>query len=1054
MNFTEFAFLVFFPLFLLFYFGLRGDLQKQNLLVAAASYFFYGWFDWRFCLLLVLSTAMDFYFGLVMDRAVAQRDRMLARFTLAASLIANLGLLGFFKYFNFFVDQASAVSEALGLGPLHVMWQVALPAGISFYTFQSLSYIFDVYDGKIRATPRFLDYAVFVSFFPHLVAGPILRAADLLPKVMNRRPMSRRMFLSGVQLALWGFFVKLVIADNMAPIVERAFNNPAARGAVVIVGVYAFAFQIYCDFMGYTSIARGIARMMGFELVLNFNLPYFAANPSEFWRRWHISLSTWLRDYLYIRLGGSRTARWKVYRNLLATMVLGGLWHGANWTFIIWGFYHGLMLCAHRACRDAVRLGAGSVPRPVLKLIGIVAFFQFTCLGWLIFRSASATDLAVKLSSIALTTELSGFWTPDASLAAAFAVPLIAFEFVSIRGGRALSLGAIGRRRCACRSMPRCSSPSRFSSRRSPPPSSISSSRGTMTTAPADRSSYPEFAGACLLAAAIVAALLWRGHDVQLWSDSVNAAQRVVRLVHRPAPAKPAVSDAAFNPTGNPFLQFEGEAGFRFHPLIGIAGTIWPARKPYFAERDYFGFRNDWSPYFDRTPHRYVVITGNSEMLGVTHATPVAKKLEAILRKRTNEDFRVVNLAMNSATTAHEINYFVNLAFNLHPEFVISHSFAADGARGNIVPDELQYLGLFPLDFEVSWATAIHGGNIAPRAFDVFVPLNRRFLLDGAIKNVQRYQAIAQSSGAHFIWGIQKFEWRAVIGTPAEAAFHLADELYHELLDHRLGELAGVDMIDFNKVAGLDMYSAKDPIHTDEASSRRIAELYADRIIERMRGARDRRPVASRPAPVSLTPTVAPESPLELMVRRLRMIAETTAGNAALVEAAALAAGLRPGNTIIGNIDMFHPAGNGQVEVRGWAIDEADRNREVTDGRGRPQQRKGGLGADDRSRTPGRHAPLRHLRSRGTVHRLRRHALLRRRKPGAVAGGDARPDVQGLRSGRMPMRVASRAGSLAARRRAQLQPFRQPARRRPARSRHASGCASTGTRSRPAEARQ
>lgn len=435
MNFTEPAFLLFFSAFLAAYVWLRHDLQRQNLLVAVASYFFYGWFDWRFCFLLLFSTAMDFFFGLVVDHAVSSGNRRLARLSLAASLICNLGLLGFFKYFNFFVDQASAVSEAAGLGPLHGFWQVALPAGISFYTFQSLSYIFDVYDGKIRATSRFLDYAVFVSFFPHLVAGPILRAADLLPKVMNPRPMSRDMFLSGLQLALWGFFVKLVIADNMAPIVERAFSNPQARGAVVIVGTYAFAFQIYCDFMGYTAIARGVARMMGFELVLNFNLPYFSSNPAEFWRRWHISLSSWLRDYLYIRLGGNRTARWKVYRNLIVTMLLGGLWHGASWTFIIWGLYHGLLLCAHRALVDAGIIRPDCARHPLARLAGIVAFFQVTCLGWLIFRAGSATDLGAKLSSIALTTELSGFWTEDAARLAAFALPFMAFETYQYRSG-------------------------------------------------------------------------------------------------------------------------------------------------------------------------------------------------------------------------------------------------------------------------------------------------------------------------------------------------------------------------------------------------------------------------------------------------------------------------------------------------------------------------------------------------------------------------------------------------------------------------------------------
>ncbi|MEA2875470.1 MAG: alginate O-acetyltransferase complex protein AlgI [Hyphomicrobiales bacterium] len=437
MNFTEPAFLIFFPLFFAFYCWLRRDLQKQNLLVAVASYFFYGWFDWRFCFLLLASTALDFYFGLAVDRALRRGDREFARLTLGASLICNLAILGFFKYFNFFVDNASAITVELGLGDLGSFWRVALPAGISFYTFQSLSYIFDIYDGKVRATSRFLDYAVFVSFFPHLVAGPILRAKDLLPKIIEPRPLSLQLFLRGLQLTLWGFFVKLVIADHMAPIVDRAFANPNARGAVIIIGVYAFAFQIYCDFMGYTSIARGIARMMGFELVLNFNLPYFATNPSDFWRRWHISLSTWLRDYLYIRIGGNRGPRWHVYRNLMVTMLLGGLWHGANWTFIIWGVYHGLLLCAHRAWSGLLmpRVYARSWHASIAHAICIVLFFQFTALGWLIFRAASATDLASKLQSILRSTEPGGFLTADAAVVAAFVIPFMCFEIYQYRTG-------------------------------------------------------------------------------------------------------------------------------------------------------------------------------------------------------------------------------------------------------------------------------------------------------------------------------------------------------------------------------------------------------------------------------------------------------------------------------------------------------------------------------------------------------------------------------------------------------------------------------------------
>ena len=436
MNFTQPEFLILFVLFLPIYFALRRRVHAQTAVMTVASYIFYAWFDWRFLGLLFLSTVVDFYFALVIDNARRTTRPPysidVAKYTLIGSIAYNMIVLGFFKYFDFFMDSAQRVSDDLGFRESFPILQIVLPAGISFYTFQSLSYVFDVYDGKLRPTDRLWDFAAYISFFPHLVAGPILRGAYLMPKIVHERKMSRAMFLSGLQLALWGYFTKLVLADNMAFIVNGVFRNPAPHGAAVVIATYAFAFQIYGDFMGYTNIARGISRMMGFELVLNFNLPYFAANPSEFWRRWHISFSSWLRDYLYIRLGGNRNGRLSTYRNLLVTMLLGGLWHGAAWNFVIWGAYHGILLAVHRAFRGERRsVGAAAVEREhplLLKLLAIFFFFQLTCIGWLIFRARGFQDLVAKFKAVLLYTRLEEFWSPDAWRLLAFVLPFVAFE--------------------------------------------------------------------------------------------------------------------------------------------------------------------------------------------------------------------------------------------------------------------------------------------------------------------------------------------------------------------------------------------------------------------------------------------------------------------------------------------------------------------------------------------------------------------------------------------------------------------------------------------------
>jgi len=434
MNFVDPVFLIFFGAFLPLYFALRDQLAKQNFLLTLGSYFFYGWFDWRFCFLLLATTAADFYFGIVIDAARhGGIDKRLAKYTLVASLIFNLGILGVFKYFNFFADTVDALAWQFGLEGGLPLLRIALPAGISFYVFQSLSYIFDIYDGRLRAARNFIDYSVFVSFFPHLVAGPILRARDLLPKIVHKRDPSADLILSGCQLALWGFFIKLVIADNLAPIVNDTYRNPNARGGAVLIATYAFAFQIYADFLGYTSIARGISRMMGFELVLNFNLPYFSTGPREFWRRWHISLSTWLRDYLYVRLGGSRYSAAKTYRNLAITMLLGGLWHGAAWNFVAWGAFHGAILIADHAVSRHKTI---ALPRGIFLPLKIVLFFHVTCVGWLLFRANGLADIGTKARALIFDLHLADILTADAAKLVLICVPFIAFEIYQYaRGG-------------------------------------------------------------------------------------------------------------------------------------------------------------------------------------------------------------------------------------------------------------------------------------------------------------------------------------------------------------------------------------------------------------------------------------------------------------------------------------------------------------------------------------------------------------------------------------------------------------------------------------------
>jgi len=313
---------------------------------------------------------------------------------LIISIVSNLSILGFFKYFNFFAQSLIDVSNVLfGFTPSDITLNIILPVGISFYTFQTISYSVDIYRKELKPSKNFIEFAAFVSFFPQLVAGPIERGKNLLPQFQKRLYFPDKNELAdAVWLIFWGFFKKLVIADNAAKIVNEIFGPldsgmssvASIDGGVLLIGVYAFAIQIYCDFSGYTDIARGVAKLFGINLMVNFNLPYFAADPSSFWRRWHISLSSWLRDYLYIPLGGNRGGSFFIYRNLTITMLLGGLWHGASWNFVLWGAFHGLLLSVYRA----FNIDTETPNYPKLKrVLMTILFFQFTCFGWLLFRA-------------------------------------------------------------------------------------------------------------------------------------------------------------------------------------------------------------------------------------------------------------------------------------------------------------------------------------------------------------------------------------------------------------------------------------------------------------------------------------------------------------------------------------------------------------------------------------------------------------------------------------------------------------------------------------------
>ncbi|WP_299609882.1 MBOAT family O-acyltransferase [uncultured Tateyamaria sp.] len=482
MIFFQPVFFGFFAIFFPLYGLLRNRLARQNALILLGSYIFYGWWDVRFLILITISTVVDYICGLVIsgDRFGAAVWRaplallaavlagiavfapvsliliasltalgmaLLAvvlaltkemphdrrrRLFLGLSILTNLGILATFKYFDFFAGEFAQMASAVGWEVNALTLNLILPVGISFYTFQTMSYTIDIYRKDFRPTREFLQFAAFVSFFPQLVAGPIERARNLLPQFAEPRQITADRLRSGALLFMWGFYKKVVIADNVAPVSDRIFSDPTAVSTgELLAGALAFTIQIYCDFSGYSDMARGLARMLGFELMVNFRMPYFSRTPSEFWQRWHISLSSWLRDYLYITLGGNRGGAFLTYRNLSLTMLLGGLWHGAAWTFIAWGAFHGAILVVYRIGDVDNRLSAmAGALRMLAMLTAGVVMFVLTVIGWVFFRAASFTDAAHMLAHMWMPV-----WSENYATVFFYAAPLVIIEtFMRLTG--------------------------------------------------------------------------------------------------------------------------------------------------------------------------------------------------------------------------------------------------------------------------------------------------------------------------------------------------------------------------------------------------------------------------------------------------------------------------------------------------------------------------------------------------------------------------------------------------------------------------------------------
>ncbi len=407
MLFNSIDFAIFLPIvFLLYWFGTNKNLKLQNFLIVAASYLFYGWWDWRFLSLILFSTIVDYLVGLQLKTEHNQSKR---RVLLWISIIVNLGFLGFFKYFNFFLDNFVSTFSFFGTEIKANSLNIILPVGISFYTFQTLSYTIDVYKRKLEPTKDFIAFSAFVSFFPQLVAGPIERATNLLPQFCKKRTFDYLKAVDGMRQILWGLFKKIVIADNCAEYANLIFNNSADySGSTLVLGAIFFTFQIYGDFSGYSDIAIGTSRLFGFDLMQNFNFPYFSRDIAEFWRRWHISLSTWFRDYVYIPLGGSRGGTWMKVRNTFIIFIVSGFWHGANWTFIVWGALNAiyfLPLLLTNSNRNNLKTVAQEKILPSIQELSFMLLtFGLTVFAWIFFRAENLGHAFNYISGILSTS--------------------------------------------------------------------------------------------------------------------------------------------------------------------------------------------------------------------------------------------------------------------------------------------------------------------------------------------------------------------------------------------------------------------------------------------------------------------------------------------------------------------------------------------------------------------------------------------------------------------------------------------------------------------------
>ena len=437
MFFNSIDFAIFLPIvFLLYWFVANKNLKLQNILLLIASYFFYACWDYRFLFLLIFSTLLDYFTGIKMDEATKPGRR---KFWFWLSVLVNLGFLGIFKYYDFFAASFAESLSHLGIKTNFWVLNIILPVGISFYTFHGLSYVIDIYQKRIRAERNFIDYSVFVSFFPLLVAGPIERATHLLPQIKKERHFDYSKAVDGLRQILWGLFKKIVIADNCAEYANAIFNNSAAfSGSTLVLGAFFFAFQIYCDFSGYSDIALGTARLFGIDLLRNFAFPYFSRDIAEFWRRWHISLSSWFKDYLYIPLGGSRGGTWMKVRNTFIIFLVSGFWHGANWTFIIWGGLHALyFLPSMLLNKNRMNLGIvaeGKLLPSVKDLLNMTITFALTLFAWIFFRAENVQHAFQYISQI---FSRSLFTVPDKAAFASsqnnfFITVFLLFLFISI----------------------------------------------------------------------------------------------------------------------------------------------------------------------------------------------------------------------------------------------------------------------------------------------------------------------------------------------------------------------------------------------------------------------------------------------------------------------------------------------------------------------------------------------------------------------------------------------------------------------------------------------